>query len=123
DRMEIFVTPIPGPGPHVMVSVDGGSEPMWSWDGTTIFYRTNSASPRLMAATIVEHPDLAVTRRDTLFPDIYARQVSHSAYDVFPDGRLLMTRDAAPTTFTGTQVYVVMHWQKMLERATPAIVR
>jgi hypothetical protein len=122
-RMEIWMTPIPGPGPHVMVSIDGGSEPAWSWDGKTIFYRTNSASPRMMAASIVEQPDLAVTRRDTLFPDIYARQVSHAAYDVFPDGRLLMTKDAAQQTITGTQAYVVMHWQKMLERATPATVR
>src|SRR6185436_7342340 len=36
---EVFVRPIPGPGPRVLVSVGGGIYPRWSPDGHTLYYR------------------------------------------------------------------------------------
>jgi Tol biopolymer transport system component len=119
-RSEVYVTPIPGPGPHVPVSVDGGEEPAWSWDGGTIYYRTPLPNSRMMAAAITQRPALAAVRRDTLFVDTYARQTSHSAYDVFPDGRLLMTKEAAALPAGAAQAYVILHWQKLLERLAPS---
>jgi serine/threonine protein kinase/Tol biopolymer transport system component len=122
-RAEVYVMPIPGPGPHVLVSVDGGEEPAWSWDGGTIYYRTPLPNSRMMAATITQRPALAVSRRDTLFIDTYARQTSHSAYDVFPDGRLLMTKEVGGGSVGAAQAYVILHWQKLLERLTPSAAR
>jgi hypothetical protein len=65
------------------VSVNGGREPIWSSDESTLFYRGPN---RMMAATIAERRP-AVTNQDSLFVDIYRRYAPHSAYDVFPNGR------------------------------------
>lgn len=116
-RYEVYVRQIPGPGPIARVSVDGGTEPMWSSDESTLFYR---GPKRMMAATIAERPGLAVTRRDSLFVDTYRRYTPHSAYDVFPNGReFLMTRGASTT---GSNLFVITNWQQMIAhapRATP----
>ena len=116
-RYEVYIRQIPGPGPILQVSVDGGTEPIWSSDESTLFYR---GPKRMMAATIAERPRLAVTHQDSLFVDVYRRYTPHSAYDVFPNGReFLMTRGAAST---GSQLFVMTNWQQMIARppkATP----
>ena len=68
-RDEVFVRPIPGPGAAVPVSVGGRLQPRWSPDGGTLYFRGPS---HVMAARVVERPQLAVTRRDTLFADTFA---------------------------------------------------
>jgi serine/threonine protein kinase len=115
-RSQVYVRQIPGPGPVVGVSVDGGSEPVWSADETTLFYR---GPKRMMAATLTERPSLAVTKRDSLFVDIYRRYESHAAYDVFPNGReFLMTRAAGTT---GSPLFVVLNWPRMIGRQTNGV--
>jgi serine/threonine protein kinase len=110
---QVYVRQIPGPGPVLQVSVNGGTEPIWSSDGSTLFYR---GPRRMMAATIAERPRLVVTHQDSLFVDIYRRYAPHSAYDVFPNGReLLMTRGAGTT---GSQLFVITSWQQMIGKAS-----
>jgi hypothetical protein len=36
---EVYVQPIPGPGPRLQVSVNGGQEAQWAPDGRTLYYR------------------------------------------------------------------------------------
>ena len=38
-RMEVWVRPFMGPGGRWQISKEGGSEPIWSKDGTQLFYR------------------------------------------------------------------------------------
>jgi hypothetical protein len=120
-RAEVYVTPVPGPGPRVPVSVGGGTEPMWSRDGKTLFYRAAALQDlegRMMSATIVERPSIAVVRRDTLFTDVYDRTESHADYDVFPDGRLLMRRPSSRTPAKDPVApVVIINWQRLLEKA------
>jgi dipeptidyl aminopeptidase/acylaminoacyl peptidase len=118
-RAEVYVTPIPGPGPRVLVSVDGGEGPMWSRDGKTLFFRPPVGDGPVMAATIVERPVLTVSRLDTLFNDIYQQTAAHANYDVFPDGRLLMMRSINSANVAPVTPVVVVHWQRLLENATP----
>jgi eukaryotic-like serine/threonine-protein kinase len=109
-RTEVYVTPIPGPGPRVPVSIGGGQEPVWSSDGGSLFFRGPS---RMMVATIAERPMLTVTRRDSLFVDPYDRASSHGSYDVFPDGkRFVMTRSANGTARSA--LFVVVNWQQLI---------
>ena len=110
---EVYVTPLPGPGPHVAVSVEGGREPVWSRDDKTLFYRNASY---IMAATIEEGPRPRVMRRDSLFADIYQGYLGYPSYDVFPDGRLLMVRPTDQQKGSASSVTVVMHWQQLLKR-------
>jgi serine/threonine-protein kinase len=62
-RQEVYLRPVPGPGPRVPVSVNGGFRPAWSPDGRTLFFNEGAT---IIAATISEQPTVAVTRRDSL---------------------------------------------------------
>jgi serine/threonine-protein kinase len=61
---QVYLRPVPGPGPRVPVSIGGGTKPFWSRDGRELYYL---AGTTVMAATITEQPSLAVVRRDSLF--------------------------------------------------------
>jgi hypothetical protein len=90
-RAEVYITPLTGRKRRVIVSAGGGTEPVWSPNGEELFYR---GSTHVMSARISDAPELAVTRRDTLFEDRYARSEGyHAQYDVFPSGHeFLMVR-------------------------------
>ena len=49
-RAEVYARPFPGPGARVPVSVDGGREPIWSRDGTELFFRDGN---RMMVAPFI----------------------------------------------------------------------
>ncbi len=83
-RYEIFVQPLPGPGPRVQISITGGTEPLWSPQGGTLFYR--SAERRIMAARLTGAP-LRVVQWDTLFVDRYMLGIAQTNWSVFPSGR------------------------------------
>ena len=113
-RNEIYVTPVPGPGPRVQVSIDGGQEPMWSPDGTQVFFR---GVTRMMVATVTERPALAVTRRDSLFVDRYDRYARNATFDVFPDGRrFVMTRSLDTRGGDASRLFVVVNWPQLVGR-------
>ncbi|MBW2388695.1 MAG: PD40 domain-containing protein [Deltaproteobacteria bacterium] len=42
-RMEIWVRPFPGSGPATQVSIDGGSEPVWSPEGAELYFRRGTS--------------------------------------------------------------------------------
>lgn len=70
----------------------------------------------MMVATIEAGARPRVTRRDTLFTDIYQKYSGFPSYDVFPDGRLLMIRAPTGTEGSTASVVVVMNWRRMLEK-------
>jgi len=83
-RNEVVVQPFPGPGGRVQVSVNGGTEPVWSRDGRRLFYRGDGM---LMAATVRPGPAFVIAARDTVFRDSYVFAGNpHANYDVMPDG-------------------------------------
>jgi hypothetical protein len=87
-RDEVYVRDLAGEQDQVLVSLDGGTEPVWSHDGRQLFYReTRQADPHLIAAEIRTGPTLAVASRKRLFPvgDMVGTN-PHANYDVSPDG-------------------------------------
>ena len=116
-RFEVVVRALPGPGHEIPVSVGGAEHPRWAPDGKTLYYR----GPRhLMAARITEQPEFAVTKRDTLLLDTFARGPTNE-FSVFPDGQHLLMVQRAQTK---TQLYMVINWQQLIasspsDRAVP----
>ena len=97
-RNEVYVRDFEGQGDQVMVSLDGGDEPVWSPDGKELFYRENKPTdPYLVAAGITTAPALRVTGRKRLFPigDIVGTQ-PHANYDVSPDGKTFVVVRRSP---------------------------
>ena len=113
---EVFVAPLPGPGPRYQVSVDGGAMPVWSADGRRLFFFNGS---KLLSATIRFTPTFAVTRRDTLFDGGFDSRTDYRAmYDAAPDNELfalLRRRDADP------QIIVVHDWKHEVRALSRAV--
>jgi len=114
-RREVFVRPISGSAREVAVSKDGGSEPAWSADGGTLFFRSLT---HLMSAPVVERDTLVVGPPVALFPDKFRLSVAHTGYDVFPSGRELLMlggwgRDQS-------RAYVVVNWMETMRKTQSA---
>jgi serine/threonine-protein kinase len=87
-RTEVYVRPYPGPGGRWQVSLDGGTEPIWSPRGGEIFYRNDDA---MMTATVRTQPGFEVTGRTKLFTGQYnAANSRDQNYGVAPDGNTLV---------------------------------
>ncbi|HEX4931802.1 MAG TPA: hypothetical protein VFV33_01405 [Gemmatimonadaceae bacterium] len=113
-QRNVYVQPIPGPGARARVSVAGGIDPVWSPDGTALFYRTLGSPATFMRAAIAERPRLEATRRDSLFPYRY------SGYDVMPNGReFLMLKAAASDSRAGAAsgLTITTNWPQLLARS------
>ena len=114
---EVYVQPFPGPGPKVTVSMKGGREPVWSADGTELFYRRGND---LMVVPISTTPTLELETPQPLL-DVSAfvsrrRGPGGRNYDVSRDGGrfLFVTRAEYPR-----DLHVVLNWYQELERLVP----
>ena len=89
-RDEVYVRDLAGERDQVLVSLDGGNEPVWSPDGRELYLSRDEAGRPLSGRG--RHRDQrrrsAVTSRTRLFPvgDIVGTG-PHANYDVSPDGK------------------------------------
>jgi len=91
-EFQVYVTPYPGPGRRIPVSIDGGLSPIWSADGDELYFRQGS---KVMAASITLEPSIDVATPIELFDGPYTLDLSgHQRYDVAPDGRFLMVENS-----------------------------
>ncbi len=104
---EVYVKSLSGGGSVVQVSVNGGSSPLWSGDGKTLYYWR---SDRLMAVAVQTEPQLQVGTPEELFEIPYI-----SSYDVTSDGRFIMIQ-ADPTSMP--QLIAVTNWFEEIKRLT-----
>ena len=109
---QVFVRPVPGPGGQNQVSIDGGMEPMWSMDGSKVYYRSRT---HMMAVAVQTTPNFSVGTRERLFEDVYVKNTSVANYDVHPeDGRFLMISGATEIP----SLVVVLNWYEELRQRT-----
>jgi hypothetical protein len=111
-RFEVYVRPYPGPGGRWQVSLDGGSEPVWSPTGREIFYRNGD---RMMTATVRTVGAFEVGARTMLFEGAYhtlPTQITN--YDVTRDGRTFVMLQ--PVQGTAQTVFVTLNWFDQMRR-------
>ena len=102
-RFEAYVSAIDGGGGVLRVSSGGGTEPRWAADGRLV-YRDNAS---FRAATLSDIGGaLTITRRDSLFADVYRRNEDRHNYDISHDGRFVVARDASEQG----GIVVVVNW-------------
>jgi hypothetical protein len=112
-QSEVYVRPLPGPGPKLVVSQSGGSEPVWSRDGRELFYRGfgRQGTP-LIALTVQTSPEFQVLSRRELFDaSEYEGSVPHANYDVGPDGRFAMVYQGHLS-----ELVLVQNWTEEVRR-------
>jgi len=112
-RYEIYLRPLSDGAADIQVSVNGGTEPVWSRKGDELFYR---GPGHIMAARVVRTPRLVVTRRDSLFRDLFGRYGGQSQnYDVLPSGEFVMLEPVRPSS-AGQPIIVLMNWHLRAQR-------
>ena len=112
-KLDIWLSPFPGPGTATRVSADGGVDPVWSRDGRELFYRSGA---RLLSAKVAVGADgLRVETPRVLFEGGFVRDSSEGIryYDAAADGRLLMLESVGDATVS---VVLVRHWVEELAR-------
>jgi hypothetical protein len=99
-HQEVYVHPLSKEGSLTQVSLDGGSEPMWSRNSKELFYRRpNGGKVELVAAEVDFGSDVQVRKRTTLFDaSDYEPAQPHANYDVSPDGKSFVMLKRSPSS-------------------------
>jgi serine/threonine-protein kinase len=108
---------------RVTISIDGGNEPVWSRDGTELFFRNGDA---VMAVGVEDDEAFSPGAPEVLFTGSYwSAGDSTPNYDVAADGRFLMMRSAgasgqgAAQALEQTLLVTVENWFEELRRLAP----
>ena len=112
-RGEVYARPHPDGGAVVPISLEGGSEPVWSRDGRELFYVTDDRW--LWSARVAyDARSLRVVERTLLF-ELRGRlgAGARANYDVTPDGRFLLVQGAE----TNRQLVLVRNWAQSVTGA------
>ena len=106
-QLEVYVTALPHAGNPVQLSTDGGSEPVWSADGTRLYYRHGSG---------VFAVGVDAERRGASSPTCVAEGPFQAGavtglpnFDVARDGRLLLIAQSASKVQPG-HLSVTVRW-------------
>jgi Tol biopolymer transport system component len=111
-RFEVYVRSYPEPNVKVQVSVGGGQGPVWSADGTRLYYVSGSA---VIEAKLATSPGLRVTSRDTAFSNVVngLTGFAQANFDVTRDG----SRIVIPSTESANYPLVVVpNWRTELHQ-------
>ena len=106
----------PGLENRQLVSTGRGVEPLWSPDGTELFYKTRDA-PNLMVVDVTMDPELSVSEPRVLFSGNFGSLPGFPTnYDITPDGErfLMVVEEELPETTP--QIHIVLDWLDELER-------
>ena len=117
-RPEIYVEAFPGGGQKQRISSDGGQEPLWSRDGSRLFYRHEH---QVIAVAIGPGPGLSMGRSTVVVEGPFEKSAGTGSpnYEVSADGsRFLMVRRNDPSSFTATGLHVVANWSAELAART-----
>jgi serine/threonine-protein kinase len=107
-RPEVVIQTFPVPGPAVQVSVDGGTSPVWSPSGRSLFYRSDKLDG-MRSVNLAFDPTPRVVGREVLFDDSPYFWVPYDAsFDVDPQsGQFLMVEGSGVAE---VELVVVLNW-------------
>jgi serine/threonine-protein kinase len=84
---EVYVRPFPGPGGKWPISIDGGSNPVWSRNGKELFY-SNLSHDQIMVANYTASGDTFRAEKPRLWSaGQIATNGGQRTYDLAPDGK------------------------------------
>jgi len=118
-RMEVWLRPFPGPGGRWQISMEGGSEPIWSKDGKELFYRQ---AARVFVVDIrTEGGGVTAGRPRLLFEQrAFAAGYPVRNWELWPDGRgFLMVKWDESKPQPVTELILVQNWLEELKRLVP----
>jgi Tol biopolymer transport system component len=111
-RSEVYVRSFPNPGGKVQVSINGGSNPVWSRDGKEIFFI--GPGREMMAVAVRKNGGgLEIGTPKALFDSRMATNPNIGSFDVDKDGRFLIPvqQRAGPAPLN-----LIINWQTGLKK-------
>jgi serine/threonine-protein kinase len=111
-RFEVYVRPFPGDGARIQVSDNGGSEPVWSRSGKSLYYRDMPG--HIIEVKVTTDNGFSIGERKIALDDTYLRYATHANYDVAADGRFLVLKRSGAES----QTIVVHNWGRELREKT-----
>ena len=111
-RSQVYLTRFPHPGAKYQVSKEGGTQPVWSRDGKTLYYLDPY---RTLTAVDVQTSGEAVQigPAKPLFVVGIRHSIPTSAYDIGRDGRFLVVNSITEST---APVVLVTNWDAELKK-------
>jgi serine/threonine-protein kinase len=116
-RLEVYLRRFPDLGQRSRVSIDGGSEPVWSRRGDELFYRNGRQYFSVRVTTAGE--SIKVGRPLLLFEGDFVQASlfpGSPSYDVAPDGQRFIAVARADDTPRPVRLDVVLGWIQDVER-------
>jgi Tol biopolymer transport system component len=105
---EVFVQAMNDPNTRAQISSEGGHSPRWARSGNELFFQSKN---RLLSVKFSPGGGLNPGKPVLLFED----KKAWSGYDVAPDGRFVVTREA-DISGSGNQINVVLDWFEELKK-------
>ena len=120
-RIQVYVRPFRGPDVKRLISdeEEGGTQPVWSPDGTELFYLSGN---KMMVASIQAKDQTLVAGKPRKLCE--GSYVSHSNppgyqyYDISPDGKRFLMMKEGPIQ-NQAQINVILNWFEELKRLVP----
>jgi Tol biopolymer transport system component/tRNA A-37 threonylcarbamoyl transferase component Bud32 len=114
-----YVQSLSNPGERFQISRDGGHAPLWSPDGSKLFYVSGETNS-LMAIDVQTTPTVAFGEPAVLAPEIaHGLALSDRWYDITPDGRQLLVQVPERMDPRSREIAVVLNWTEELKRLVP----
>jgi Tol biopolymer transport system component len=116
---EVYLRQFPSSKGEIQVSSGGGIGPIWSRDGSELFYM-NVKTKTMMAVQIGADPNSPVGRPEQLFKLEGSYRTAGNLgryYDISKDGRFLMLKRVEDGEF---RLICVQNWFEELKRVAPA---
>jgi hypothetical protein len=108
---EVYVRPFPNvESAQVKVSIEGGVVPLWSRDGSELFYVRSDGT--MMAAAVQSEPSFRITGREPLFGlgGRFGGNLAEYRWDVTDDGRFIMVSVGATGGPVEDALVLVRNW-------------
>jgi len=114
-RDEIYVQPFPGPGPRQPISTGGAQSPLWSRDGSELFFTTLD---KLMAVDVTTTPTFSASAPRVVFEGRYRDSFNgNTPYAISADGRRFLRVQQVQPDRALTHIDVVLNWLAEVEQA------
>ncbi len=110
---QVYIQAFPEERGRWMVSTQGGSYPVWSRDGSELFFV--SSDNRLMAVDVAAGDAFVAGTPEPLFP-ISLKGSQGSPFDVSPDGQRILLNALALTDTSNLGATLVLNWSQILQR-------
>jgi Tol biopolymer transport system component len=115
-RLEVYVQSFPELGNKWQISTDGGIEPIWSPDGTELFYRDEEGLEMIVVDITLE-PEFRPGTPRVLFEGRFVETPGYGRnYDVAPDGQSFLMFQQNMVGIEASELRLVFNWLEELRR-------